>query len=276
VKLTKFTLVFAIVFFVVFALVMIDARFTRSVRQATGEYSGYISGACEAAMHSCSKNNSQIWTEDTLKSAVNNFYRMLKVSMNRTDYLLENETYLLVPAVCFVDYNGFYINYNMGLDDNISGGVFNEINATTEMQKFVEDIDDYVIQYYLYDKIDIVNYMTGDTYSGTIDGALSKYAGHRSLTFFSSFEEFEMHKRIFISDLIRDTFEYYINTQNHYTDDITVKYHIDMQYTEGSPWGRVLDSPCIMAVLQGKQFKVQGDKLLDVYGYSGQELIICK
>jgi len=271
-RLTKLSICFVCIFLGFFIPLLIN-NYTENYAHVTEkQYSHHIEAACEAAMLTASSSNKSLWASlPTRLKATDTFFVTLNSAMNRRgDYAIETKLY--VPVICFVDYDGFYICYNAGLDDNATtdDSVY-DINEHTPIQQWTETTTNYTIRYYLTDQIMVTHNNTGVSCKGSPSDVYNKF-NDIELTFLLS-SEIESRKNIKIIDTIKNTLEYYINTQNNYADPYFTQYNIDMSYSEGNEWARMLKNPCIISFIQGKQPKVRNTEIINIYGFSGHELI---
>lgn len=242
------------------------------------QYRSYMTVACESAMDSVVltdyKSGALFNLESNRHKAIDIFLKTLAISFNKEGTYAVDEITKYVPLIILVDYDGFYIWHGEQAVVSMEAVVAADNDYHTEIREFVswsETVGNYVIKYHLNDYIKLTDVKTGSIYYGSRE-EVNNYFDDEVLSFLSETKSFEQRKRYVMASAIKETVEYYIN--NNSSSELNVGYSVEFATLLDEEWGRVFNSPTILAFLQGKQLKeFNSDIVLNIYSFSGTELM---
>lgn len=272
------------VFLCFFIEPFVDGDVMKAAGHANNAYARYVAVSCEDAMTQSGwsdivlRDDTEavdtdflIWDDFSVReNAVSMFYKTFGSCLNRDDFFYEHELELMTPVLALVDYDGYYICHNGGLDSLTTTSPADEsLHCISPLQAFSEERAGYQIRYYLSDTVEVYT------------GSGLRYKGHRrdvydaigdtALAYLVDDAEFDEIKTACIVGRINEQVLYYMNEQNYRIEDYDVKYFLGLSQVEGATFCGLLDKPAVLGFVQGNTFKTQG-KRISVYGFAMSEL----
>ena len=245
----------------------------------TTEYSQYLQSAANAAVSAATEhmNNGNLFnTEDARKAAVDAYYNILIKCFNY-DYSTNMDLVkYYTPCIFLIDNDGYYIEYT---ETYSSGGYDTYTDVITPINKWSAVYGDYYVEFHLDNSVKII--YNGESYEGFYKDVYNKLKKPSALlsgtapelpSFSAPEKEFAQTKYEYILNIIQDRLEYYVNThQEFFNQKGNVQYAFTLPRITGDDWGRLLDSPTAMGLLQGIQVPYS-DEFINIYAFSGNEL----
>lgn len=285
-KLTQYLALFLGVSVCFFSVLFYNIDKETAVNRLNLQYASNISSACEDAAKTIDGNllaEGCVWkTKEQRQETLNVFYHTLEYNFHAEYGTRRDELKLYTPLVCLIDNNGCYISYNAALDDTSQAIVaeeYEQLSAVSGLNTWSKEYSgvnnvDFTCSFHLDQTVEMIC-SDGKIFSGErhdVFAKLEKVYGSGTLyelNFLNS-DDFQTEKNSVIISAINHTLEYYMNEQNMLADRTGTKYSLTMPEIAGEDWCRLLESPSIIAFLQGPQTNVRG-KIISIYALAGGE-----
>lgn len=258
-KMSTFSLIAVSIFICFAAISYYNTQTESSVAAIKRQYRTYMQEACESAIDSIDFSKGTVFmAEADRKKVINTFFRTLAGSFNR-EGAYADELIKYIPVIILVDYDGFYVWHEKQIDAKAE-----------EFVSWSEDVGKYVVRYYLDGYVKVTDTVAGGVYYGKGEEVYN-LLNETLLIFLSNEEELELRKNRTITSAVKQTIEYFINSNR--SNELNVGYDIELAELNDEEWGRLLKSPTILAFLQGKQLKeINSNIVLNIYSFSGTEI----
>lgn len=270
-KISNFAILFVSVFICFFVILSFNIDTTTVATQATTEYKNMLITACHDAMSDISSaniNNPVFEHPSSRNRTIRTFKKSLQMNFNTiVDANATELISLYIPVICLVDLNGFYIYYNDFYKDILGDTLYDTIE--TPIHTWSERYAQYICQFYLGEKLSVLNIDTGEIDTDTYYNIYQKYG----IDFCKDYETFLLERdRIIISE-INNAIEYYINYYNTImVKDYSYEYTFTIPQVKGEDWAKLVTGPSIMAFLQAKPLSTNKTSI-NLYSLSGSELV---
>ena len=253
-------------------------RYVADLRSATN-------AALEAAKMNATEGNNDVTmrlfgTERARKDATNAFFTTLYQSLNlQYDSIGQSEMQYRIPMLCLMDYDGYYIGYNLAEAERNGHFVATNINTWTDLS---EDADErYIIQYYLGPdcNVTVTDRTTGKSYTGTYEHAYKYFGSPSSLDMLSSKTKYQNARLDLVINDTTKVMDIYIDQYNYIANgksaDSEKSFHYDFTFptVDRANWANLMDKPSVLGFLQGPQVSDYSNfEDLNIYSFSGYEL----
>ncbi len=271
------------IFLAIFLLITIpmfyDTDVNSKAQSSTIEYARYLQSATKAGVSAATEHSQggKLFNgNDAREAAVNAYYEVLIKCFNY-DYSTSAELVkYYTPCIFLIDYDGYYIEYT---ETYSSDGHNTYTDVTTPINKWSAKYGDFYVEFHLDNTVKVIH--DGETTEGLYSDVFSTLGHPSSLysgsnpelpDFSSSEEEFSQTKQEYIINILQDRLEYYVNThQEFFNQKGNVQYAFTLPKITGDDWGRLLDEPTILGLLQGLQLE-HSDSFLNIYAFTGNEI----
>ncbi|MBQ9764991.1 MAG: hypothetical protein IJW18_02185 [Lachnospiraceae bacterium] len=230
------------------------------------QYKSYVMSACDAAIGEALNNNqmedNRLFAScETRKRAVSAFFRSLMLSFNRTEVSV-NELIAYVPVILLIDNDGLYIWSDNVTSDNITDYDF--VGDVYEYRGWTEAFgDEIIIRYHLDDTVELINVNTGEMVAGKREFVSTSAIG-KNIFFLNDKEAFEQRRNQTISDNIDGVLQYCLANNNAYNPN-DIRYSVNILNNQEDV---EINSPTVLAFLQGNQLMKSDGDVLNVYAFS--------
>lgn len=293
-KLSSYLILFTGICICSFTILFYNVDKSNKVNRLNLQYAYNLSSACEDAMKTvkgATLEEGCVWgTKERRKNALNVFNQTLEYNFSSTYGTRKAELEVYTPMVCLIDNNGYYIQYHAKLDkdahvpdeyDKLSAmNALNTWSRSYEIPIVTGEVIEAICSFHLDDTVKIVcsdgNVFEGERYD--VHAQLERTYGSGTLGNVKflidddpdSMDFFNRTKNEIIVSETEQKLQYYINAINLLADRGQVKYSLTMPEIAGEDWCRLLESPTIIAFLQGPGTNVF-DKNLSIYALAGAE-----
>ncbi len=257
----------------------LDTDLNTRAQISTTEYAQYLQSATKAGVSAASnylKNGNLFKNEDSRKAAVNAYYDILIKCFNYDFTTSAELVKYYTPCILMVDNDGYYIEYTETYTEDGYGAYTDVI---TPINKWSAVYGDYYVEFHLDNSVRVI--YNGETHDGLYSDVFKKLGKPSSLysgsnpelpDFSSSEKEFAQTKQEYIINIVQDRLEYYVNThQEFFNQKGNVQYAFTLPKITGDDWGRLLDAPTMMGLLQGVQIP-HSDSFINIYSFTGNEI----
>lgn len=205
------------------------------------------------------------------EKAYNTFFETLSTNLS---FEATKEKYIkdFIPAIFYVDTDGFYVTYQCKMADNERDTI------TTPINTWVEEVNSgkQVIRYFLKDYVEVINRNPyGDeksSYKGRVEDVYAEMSSslrsHLS-DYLSSYDKYCDKRSICVARRMEEETNFYVNTYNvnsQYTYELQIPHDKFLQY------GRQLDRPSMFAFMQGKYIGMTG-KDANIFAFAQSEVL---
>ncbi len=211
--------------------------------------------------------------EEAIKAFYENFTRCIGANMDTDLYYYAR---YLIPCIAMIDYDGYYLMYAKSVSGS-DGEKY--VDIITPINTWEEQVDDYIIRYYLSNELKVKVISTGDTYSGTSSEVYEKMVRDygttvidRNLAFLNNVDEYTSRKNECIMNELQRDISYTINNHNSFKNQYDVKYNFSMPQLKGD-FQDVLNGPAFIAFEQGQQIQDSSDTLINVYALTSADVV---
>lgn len=278
----KFTQVIGI-FLSLFLLIALPVFFFTDMNTkaqiSTTEYSEYLQSATNSAVAAATEymNDGNLFeTEDARNAAVNAYYNILIKCFNYDYSTNMDMVKYYTPCIFLIDNDGYYIEYT---ETYSSGGYATYADVITPINKWSAVYGDYYVEFHLDNSVKVI--YKGELLEGHYKDVYKKLGKPSALlsgtapelpNFSANEKDFSQTKYEYIINIVQDRLEYYVNThQEFFNQKGNVQYAFTLPKITGDDWGRLLDGPTVMGLLQGIQMP-HSDEFINVYAFAGNEL----
>lgn len=270
---TKYLIVYLTIIMAVFGIHNLSTDIDTTVNTKNRQYSEYLTTATYDASVTMKNNyndGKMLGTIQNREQALNTLFNSLSLNFGLDTNNDLSELKYYTPAVALVDTNGYYIAYNVNYKDE--NGKIRLKSIITDITPWTwNELDDYIVRFYLNDRIDLIKRENYKIYSGTYD-EIQKITNNKGVLELlkDDQKQFEKFKSEIIVDSIHNSIEYYINKHND-IDIIHNNYTFTMPHTNTDDWARLLHNPTCIAFLQGIKIG-NNSKYLNIYALNGGEI----
>lgn len=282
-KISNYVIVFLSIALCFASVIFINIDITTTINRQNTEYSKILANACYDAAHTMNSGNIDqygcVWKDSKdIDKTLDIFFTSLAYSFFDVKEPAKDEMSLYSPVVCLVDMDGFYISYNVSFDDTISLVSDNpndkKLYGVTPINTWSKTYGTVLVRFYLSDDVELYT-NSGITYYGNREDVYNEITAESfatSVEFLKDKDSFNDEKNSVIVQKINNQCQYYINNHNMLGDRYEAKYVFSMPELAGDDWARVVQTPTILAFLQGYSTNTD-KKLLNVYSLGGGELV---
>lgn len=276
-KLTDYILIFIVSF-----SLMVTGLFYKTELNAQGsvmvrKYTSYAKTACMDAIKSAEAySDDGIFTsESTRKRVIDTYMQSITYSMNAKNTTKADEIPLMVPMICMIDNNGYYICYTATYADENGyakiSNIMTPINTWGEIIKDNSGNEKYRIRYYLNNYVEVIKSDTAESKSGDPAGVAEYFQNPTELSFLTNENELEERKKTIITEKVTKDMEYYLNGHNNDLKEYGLQYSLELPTVKDADFAKAIESPTIIGFLQGKPVQ-NGDKIINIYAMAGAEI----
>lgn len=278
-KFSQVVALFLALFILLTLPVFLNTDVNAKAQISTTEYSQYLQSATEAGVSAASDymfNGNLFASEEARNAAVEAYYNVLIKCFNYDYSTKMDMVKYYTPAIFLIDNDGYYIEYTETYQKD---GFATYTDIITPINKWSASYGDYYIELHLDNSVKVI--YDGEIYEGYYKDVYNKLGKPSSLVsgttpelpdFSAPETDFSQTKSEYIINQLQDKIEYYINTHQEFFNQWgNVQYAFTLPKITGDDWGRLLDAPTIMGLLQGIQVP-HSDQFINIYAFTGNEI----
>ncbi len=276
-----YVIIFICIMLLLFSVNSRNVDFSTQYGLESHEYSQNLIRACQDAVsvNSASKELCIYDTEEKRDRAAYIFYKTLSDGFNMTyDANKQDALRFHVPALLFIDYDGFYVVYN-AIHTGDDGKQVSQTITPINIWAAQSENQNYAVRFFLSNEVEVTKNSTGEIKRGNYKQVYDYFQDPVGLSLIDN-DHFEETKYAVITRTIENTTEYYINQYNFAVNRISdgIRTDYDVHYTFTLPevsnedWCGLLCQPSCMAFLQGPHLENE-DNYINIYSMARGKLL---
>lgn len=237
-KNSHFIIVFSTLLIASILLVSFTVRMNKATTDLSLEYKKNMDVAVEDAIEKVIQTygtnvlaDGTYWNSYNMNTAKKTFLSSLAAEFNYPVGLGQDELYLHVPVLMFIDFDGFYCVYVDSTEDE--NGHSNFEKHLSDKFLWEEDLENGAHIKYTIEDIIYVTMPDGTTYNGHYEKLYQKLTnkGLSGFDILSTASLFEVHKTDLIISKIENNLNYFLNLADTSSDRTGKFYNVHMDYT---------------------------------------------